>query len=180
MFSLAHSISSQIRDQERVIFTGKTDAGAGSSGPSCPANTVHIIFRIFRQIVVDHMADTIDMNTPTSNVCGNQYVDFAVLEVLQRLDAFLLWHFSGQLIGLESILLQALSQAAGLVASVGKHNDTVQIITLDQIGQQRIFLFVGNKIQLLVNGVGCNAFRLQFLLSPASRSTVPPIAERHR
>ena len=34
------------------------------------ANTVDIIFRLFRQGVVDHMAIIVDVDTTASNICG--------------------------------------------------------------------------------------------------------------
>ena len=67
----------QVRNQERVIFTGKADAGASGSGPSGSADSVDVVVRVFRQIVIDYMADAVNVNAASGNVGGDQYRNLA-------------------------------------------------------------------------------------------------------
>ena len=72
-FQLVAQQSFQLRNQERVIFTGKADAGTGGSGPTGSADSVDVVVRIFRQVVIDYMADAVNVDTASGNVRGDQY-----------------------------------------------------------------------------------------------------------
>src|SRR5690554_7379006 len=70
------------RQLEGVVLAGEADRGALGAGAAGPADTVHVILRIIRQGVVDHMADAVDVNTTAGDIGGDQYPQLAFAEVL--------------------------------------------------------------------------------------------------
>ena len=57
---------------------------------------MHVIFRLFGQGEIHHMADAIDMNPAPGNIGRDQYTDLARLKPIQRRNAFLLRYVTGQ------------------------------------------------------------------------------------
>src|SRR5690606_31263136 len=85
------------RQRGGVVLAGEADRGALGAGAAGPADTVHVILRIIRQGVVDHMADAVDVNTTAGDIGGNQYPQLAFAEVLQGAYPLVLRHVAGQL-----------------------------------------------------------------------------------
>src|SRR5690606_17329994 len=69
------------RQLEGVVLAGEADRGALGAGAAGPADTVHVVLRIIRQGVVDHVADAVDVNTTAGDIGGDQYPQLAFAEV---------------------------------------------------------------------------------------------------
>src|SRR5690554_2437614 len=70
------------RQLEGVVLAGEAERGALGAGAAGPADTVHVVLRIIRQGVVNHMADAVDVNTTAGDIGGDQYPQLAFAEVL--------------------------------------------------------------------------------------------------
>ena len=56
-------------------------------------NPVHIIFRMLRDVIVDYVAYSCNVNATRGDICGNHHFVASVLESFQRLNAFWLVRF---------------------------------------------------------------------------------------
>ena len=55
--NLATQVFFDIRQRDRVFLAGEADGIAGGAGARCAADTMHVVRRILRQIVVENMAN---------------------------------------------------------------------------------------------------------------------------
>lgn len=58
-------------NHEGIVLTGKADSDAAGAGPTGSADTVDVIIRVFGQGEINDMADVVDVNATTGNVCCN-------------------------------------------------------------------------------------------------------------
>ena len=65
-----------------IVFTGQREGFAGLARTGGAADAMHIIFRILRQVIIDHMADIFNMDATRGHIGCNQDFDFAILELL--------------------------------------------------------------------------------------------------
>ena len=70
-------------------LVGRDQSGcqATPASTSCPANPVDEIFGDFREIVIDHLGDVLDVNATCSYVSGNQDAEAALLKTGEGRDA---------------------------------------------------------------------------------------------
>ena len=128
---------------------------------------MHVIVGIFRQIVVDHVADTIHVNAATGDIRGDQHLDITLLELGQRTGALGLRNLPGEDAAGDTRLAQAFMQPAHLIPAVGKHNNAGGFRAAHQIDQQAIALLTAHQIDLLVyrvsgHMIGLNLDRHRF------------------
>ncbi len=71
---------------------GEGDRGAGGAGAAGAADAVDVIVRLPRHVIVEHVADALDVQPARGDVGGDQDVDVAGLEPLQLLQALGLLH----------------------------------------------------------------------------------------
>ncbi len=65
---------------DAVILTDQRDGQPMPSGAAGMADPVNVIFREFRQIVIEDMGDCRDVNSPCGHIGRNQYPDFAAAQ----------------------------------------------------------------------------------------------------
>ena len=54
---------------EGIVLRDEADRSAGGAGATGTAYTVHVVFRVIRQLIVDHMGNAVDMNArPATSV----------------------------------------------------------------------------------------------------------------
>ena len=68
-----------------VLFTGEADSGTAGSGTARTTNTVNVIFRIVRQVVIEYVGHFINVQTTGGNVSGDQYIKIVPGEVFKEL-----------------------------------------------------------------------------------------------
>ena len=54
-----------------------------ATGTTGAANAVHVVLWLHGQVVVDRMADGLDVNAARGNVCGDQHADTTILNFRQ-------------------------------------------------------------------------------------------------
>ena len=67
-----------------------TEGGNGMALMSCAgsaADTVHVIFRVFRQIIINYQLNAGNINAPGSNIGSNQHPVFAGFKTFQGVPA---------------------------------------------------------------------------------------------
>ena len=72
-----------ISQEYEIIMLTKCIGYPTSSRSTCPSDAVDIGFRYIRDIVVDHIFESIDIDPTRSDICGNQYPSFLGLEILK-------------------------------------------------------------------------------------------------
>ena len=75
---------------------------------------------VLGQVVVDDVADLIDVETAGGHIRCHEHLDLTGAEILQGTDALVLGHFSGEQVGLDFELVEALGKVSCLVPSVGE------------------------------------------------------------
>src|SRR4029078_7656126 len=73
-----HGIPQQCLDRAQLItFLGchKTGGSPGHLHPGCPSNTMNIVLRTTRQIVIYHVADVRHINSSSRNIRRNENSD---------------------------------------------------------------------------------------------------------
>ena len=63
-----------------ILFINKSDSRAGSFSPGCPADAMNIIFRIGRNIKVDHETDTFNVDSTGKHIGSDDHVYLFVFE----------------------------------------------------------------------------------------------------
>src|SRR5690606_15789102 len=162
------------RKQESIVLAGEADGDSAGAGAAGATDAVNVVFGIFRQRIVDDMTDAIDMNAATGDVGGNEYLQFAFLEILQRPHAFVLRNFAGQNSAVDSCALQFFKQPAGLIATVGEDDDAGGVGLFENVFQQAEFFVRRHHEYFLFNGVGGDALRLDL---DAHRFVCPLLGE---
>ena len=59
----------------------KSNGHTGITSPAGSANTVNIGFRHIGQIIVEHMREVINIDTPCRNICCHQHTGVAVFKI---------------------------------------------------------------------------------------------------
>ena len=136
---------------------------------------MHIIFRLFRQREIHHVADVIDVQSAASHIGSDQDLDFGSTELFQRTHPFRLRHFSRQQSHLGAVAMQVVGQFAGLVTPIGEHNHALAFVGLNEVIKQRVLLVGGNEIYHLLDVVRGLPHRCHFDLD---RVQCPPVGQR--
>lgn len=67
-----------------IIRSDKTDRVAYRVRATGPANSVDVILRMHREVVVHHVRDTVDINAARGDIGRDQYSQRARFKILQR------------------------------------------------------------------------------------------------
>ena len=113
-----------IHQREGVVLAGKTDRVSAGAGSRSPPDPMHVIFRILRQIVIEHVTDTRDVQTSRCHVCRNEHAAGAFCESLQELLALFLGNIARQHAGGIALLLQGSAKPVAGHPHVRKHQYT--------------------------------------------------------
>ena len=106
------------------------------------------------------MANAIDVNTATGDICGDHNFDRTALETFQCFHASRLRHITGNQTHLESLLLQSLIESPANIAAVGKHHNALHIIAFEDILQQGKLFTGGGDKDFLLDGIRSNSLWL--------------------
>src|SRR5690625_3271785 len=119
--------------QKRIVLTGETDRGAQLPRPPGSADPVHIIFGLFGQSKIHHVADAADMNSPARHVGGHENFQTTIFKGIQRRHSLVLRNFAGQQARFDLMTLELILQIAALIATVGKNDQALNIVLLNQV-----------------------------------------------
>ena len=87
----------------RVLFASEADGVAFRPGARRAADAMHVVGRVLRQIVIEHVAHIGDVQATGRHVGADEHRQFATVEFLHEAQAFFLRHVAGQGLRLETI-----------------------------------------------------------------------------
>ena len=68
--------------QKSVVLTGKANRYACSARSTRATNTMHIVLRVFGEVVIHHVRNTLYVNAASCDISGNQYFALARFKLL--------------------------------------------------------------------------------------------------
>ncbi len=110
----------------------KGEGTPGAPGPACSSDTMHIIFRILGQIVVDHSLHVIHVNSSGCNIRGNQNICASVPETVHGDIPLMLRHVSVQPFRLKALPLQNLRKLVHLYLRIAENQAKSRLIIFQQ------------------------------------------------
>ena len=126
-----------VAQEGAFLVIAERDRHAVGAGARGAADAVDVAFRDVRQIVVEHVADAVDVDAAGGDVGGDQGAQLAVTEVGEHALALVLRLVAVDRLGEKSGLFQAAHDLVGAVLGAGEHQHAVDRLALEQLGQQR-------------------------------------------
>ncbi len=106
------------------------------AGTARTADTVHVIFRLHRQVEVDDVADALHVDAARGNVGGHQNLDLVALHHAQRTGTLALVHVAVQGSGGKTRVSQLISQIVRRPLGRRKHDRLLDIGVPQQVVEQ--------------------------------------------
>ena len=97
---------------------------------------MYVVLRVHGQIIIDHVADTLNVNAPAGHIGGYQNPDFAGTEAFQGSDPFLLVYFTGKSGTVDIIRFEFIRQPPGGIAAVAENNNPLQVLPGNQVVEE--------------------------------------------
>ena len=143
----------------RIHVAGKADRIAVGAQTRGAADAVHVIFGVLRQVVVEDVADILDVQAARGDVGRNQDFDFAALEFAEQALALLLRHVAGEHADEETLPFQTARDFFRGDFHVDEDDAAMRIHPRQQTDQQRQFFFRRREIDDLAHAVGGDVVR---------------------
>ncbi|CAM2160898.1 hypothetical protein PT2222_90115 [Paraburkholderia tropica] len=135
---------------------------AGRARAARAADTVHIVFRVERQVEVDDGRQFGDVETARGHVGGHQRLDLAALEGVERLHALALRAVAVNRGGHDALLLDLARETARADLAVAEHDHLLEAAIADQLHDRARLVAFGDFIDDLrdvgVRGVAARDF----------------------
>ena len=123
----------------------------GAGAPSA-ANAVHVVFRHFRQVVVDHVADAADINAAGGDVGRDQQLHLAGAQLGNGAVALILVQVAVQRRGRMPLCVQLFGQPVGAALGGGEDQDLSKVAVAQYVHQQAMLVFaVVHMVQALLD-----------------------------
>lgn len=116
-----------------LIAANKHDGQTLGTKTTSPTNSVQVAISIARSVVRDGNVDTLDIDTTTKDVSGNENTLLKVLELLVALDTFLLSKTTVDADGREVAFAQKLVQFVSARNGFDKDDDLVEFERVEQV-----------------------------------------------
>ena len=134
-----------------LIVRAEGHGRAVGTGPGCPADPVHIGFRHIGQVVLDHVADRVDVDATRGDIGGHQNPDLASFEVGQGAFPLALALVAVDGGCVDAGLLQALGHAVCTALGAGEDDHALEGGVIEQFAQQGAFALLLHKHHALVD-----------------------------
>ena len=113
--------------QPRVVARDQRDGQARGAGAAGAADAVHVVLGVERHVEVEDRRQVGDVEAARRDVGGDQQVDLAALERVQRLQALVLRLVAMQRGGLQAVALEGARQPGGAELGVDEHQGLRQL-----------------------------------------------------
>ena len=123
-------------DQAALVGRGQGEGMAGQAGTAGATDAMDIILGRERHVEIEYVAHRHDVEAAGGDVRGDQYLDFALLELLQRLHARGLAHVAMQRARVEAMLLQRGLEHRHVALAIAEHDGILDVLFLDQAAQR--------------------------------------------
>src|SRR5579862_5731840 len=114
---LFRRLADQAQHLVKIAAVGRRDQGdrvAALAGAAGPADAVHVVVGVVRNVVVEDMADIGDVQTARGDVRGHQQLQLALAESVERLHPLALFEVAVDRRGVVAVLLQRLGDDVDL------------------------------------------------------------------
>ncbi len=152
------------RKQPSLPRGDKNNGLAGATGSTGAAYSVHIRLAVVRHIVIDYMADPLDIQASGGDIGGDHDIKGAVFELLDGFFPHLLGHVAIERGAGQAPGFQFFGQLYGHQFGADKDQHRLHLFGLKNLGQGIEFVHPFNLPEVLGNGPhgGCLAFNSDF------------------
>ena len=135
------------RDPERILLAGEADRDARRARAAGPADAVHVILGVVRQVVVDDVADSLDVNAAGGDVGGHDHRNLSFAEIAQGADPFFLRHLAGKQGAADAEKPEPVRQFPGLVAAVREDQGRLPAAAGQEVVEEIEFFRRGDDVR---------------------------------
>ena len=118
-----------------------------------------VVLRVLREIVVDDVAHTVDVEAAARDVGGNQNRQRSVAEIIEDPKPCGLDHVAGEAAGRVAVAAKIVDQPLRAVTCIDKDHGARAAFPCEHAEEQSQLFPCCDVIEHLVNGVGCQMFR---------------------
>ena len=104
-FDLEADVGLDLREHGHIVFAAEADGIAFRAGTRGAANAVDVVFRVVRQVLVEHVADIGDVQAARSDVRGDENGQRAIVERTEHLQTLVLRYVTAHRFGVEAVRL---------------------------------------------------------------------------
>ena len=131
---ISFSMSRRNGRSSRVAERDRDAVGAGARGA---ADAVHVALRDVRQVVVDDVADAVDVDAARGDVGRDQRADLAGAEAAEHALALVLRLVAVDRLGGDAGLVEAAHDLVGAVLGAGEDEHALDRLVAQHLGEQR-------------------------------------------
>ena len=147
----------------------ETERASGSSGTTCTADTVYIIFIVLRQIIVKYCLDIVNIDSARCHIRSDQNIASSASETLHHTVSLLLLHVSVNAFRCVASSLQFRSKLIDHTLRVAEYKGKLRIVVIQQTCQHIHLVVSAHIIIILINArnrqfLFCHLDRLCILL----------------
>ena len=130
-------IGGALNGTEHATLAGsdKQNSFAGAPSTTSTADAVDIAFGVIRNVIVQHVADPLNVKTTGSNICCDQNVETAVLKLVDRALALCLRDVTVDSCSRESACTELFSEFFSFVLGAHEHDHGLKLSDLKNAGQ---------------------------------------------
>ena len=153
---LLHRLAGCLLDGTQQVLLARRheqDRVAGTACAAGAADAVDVGLGVVRDVVVDHVADALDVEAAGGDVGGDQDVDLAVAQGLDRALTLLLRDVAVDGGSLEAAGAQLVGEVLGGHLGPDEGDDALELFDLEDAGQ-RVELVRAHDLQVALAGVG--------------------------
>lgn len=163
-----------------IVVAGEGEGLALGADPRGPADAMHIVLGVLRQVEVDDVGDAVDVQPAARDVGGDENRQLAVAEVVQDLEPLGLHDVSGETAGGEAVPAQVLDEAACGVLGVEENHDPFPALSFEQTEEEGELLVGRDVIQLLVHRIRSELLAIDDDLGRVRHLTPPELHDPPR
>ena len=149
-----------VGQRDRVGFAAEADRVAGGAGARRAADSMHVVFGILRQVVVEHVAHAGHVQAARRDVRADEHGELAGLKVFEHAQALALRHVARKRLGFDAVVHERVAQPIRLAARVDEDHRAVRIAVAQQREEQRQLLLHRREIDRLRYAIDRHLVRL--------------------
>ena len=124
-----------IAQEHAFLLVAERDGDAVGAGPRGAADAVDIAFGHVRQVVVDDVADAVDVDAAGGNVGRDQDAQLAAFEVGEHALTLVLRLVAVDRGGEKAVLFEAFHDLVGAVLGAGEDQNAIGLLRLEHVDQ---------------------------------------------
>ena len=135
-----------LADAEKFLVAGKGKGTSCLAGPARSAYAVHIVFRILRQIIIDHDLHIVNVDASCRHIRGDQDIGGSVPETPHGHVSLMLGHIPMESLHLKASLLHHLRKLVHLDLRIAEDKAELRLIIFQQTDACRILVLLLHSV----------------------------------